>query len=244
MSTSPERDLLLELQDLIVGTDSVAEFLGGFASIAAAVISRSASETVECGVTLKRARHTRTVGGSSSKAIHLDKIEQQVGEGPCITALKTKRPTLLGDVRNDTRWPVYQKALFDEGILSALGVPMELGADSSAALNFFATSTSVFTEDIIREAAGFTELAESAVRLALKVGTAQGTADDLSAAMQSRTAINLACGIIMGQNRCTQAEAMTILTNVSSHRNQKLRDVAEEMVLKISGDRSDTHFDA
>lgn len=244
MSTTPERDLLLELQDLIVGTDSVADFLGGFATIAAAVISRSAQETVECGVTLKRIKHTRTVGGSSPKAIHLDKIEQQVGEGPCITALETQRPTLLGDVRTDPRWPVYQKSLFDEGILSALGVPLEIGADSSAALNFFATSTSVFSEDIIREAAGFAELAGSAVRLAVKVGTAQGTADDLSAAMQKRTAINLACGIIMGQNRCTQEEAMTILTNVSSHRNQKLRDIAEEMVLKISGGQPSTHFDA
>ena len=244
MSTSPERDLLLELQDLIVGTDSVAEFLGGFASIAAAVISRSAGETVECGVTLKRIKHTRTVGGSSPKAVHLDKIEQQVGEGPCISALETQRPTLLGDVRTDSRWPVYQKRLYDEGILSALGVPLEIGADSSAALNFFATSTGVFSDEIIKEAAGFADLAGSAVRLAVKVGTAQGAADDLSAAMQKRTAINLACGIIMGQNRCTQAEAMTILTNVSSHRNQKLRDVAEEMVIKISGDKPSTHFDA
>ena len=48
----------------------------------------------------------------------------------------------------------------------------------------------------------------------------------------------------MGQNRCTQAEAMTILTNVSSHRNQKLREIAEEMVVKISGGKPSTHFDA
>jgi GAF domain-containing protein len=244
MSTTPERDLLLELQDLIVGTQSVAEFLGGFAVIAASVISHSAKETVECGVTLQRIKRTATVGGSSPKAIHLDKIEQQVGEGPCITALKAGEITLLGDVRTDPRWPEYQKALFDEGILSALGVPLKLGDDSAAALNFFATSSDVFSEEIIKEASGFAHLAGTAVRLAVKVGTAQGTADDLSAAMQKRTAINLACGIIMGQNRCTQEEAMTILTNVSSHRNQKLRDIAEEMVLKISGGQPSTHFDA
>lgn len=134
--------------------------------------------------------------------------------------------------------------LYDEAILSALGVPLQLGEDTAAALNFFATSTGVFTADIMREAASFADLAGSAVRLAVKVGTAQGAADDLTAAMASRTAIDLACGIIMGQNRCSQAEAMTILTNVSSHRNQKLRDVAEEMVVKISGGKPSTHFDA
>ncbi|TAP39946.1 GAF and ANTAR domain-containing protein [Arthrobacter sp. S39] len=244
MSTSPERDLLLELQDLIVGTESVAEFLGGFASIAAGVLSRSANETIECGVTLKRIKRTATVGGSSPKAIHLDQIEQRVGDGPCIAALRTGVPTLLGDVRTDPRWPEYQKVLYDEGILSALGVPLQLGEDTAAALNFFATSTGVFTADIMREATSFADLAGSAVRLAVKVGTAQGAADDLTAAMASRTAIDLACGIIMGQNRCSQAEAMTILTNVSSHRNQKLRDIAEEMVLKVSGGKASTHFDA
>jgi hypothetical protein len=112
--------------------------------------------------------------------------------------------------------------------------PMELSEGSAAALNFFAPATGVFTEDTIQEAAAFGELTGSAVRLAVKVGTAQGAADDMSAAMRSRTAIDLACGIIMGQNRCSQTEAMTILTKVSSHRNQKLRSVAEEMVVKVS----------
>ncbi len=61
--------------------------------------------------------------------------------------------------------------------------------------------------------------------------------------MLSRTAINLACGIIMGQNRCSQTEAMAILVKVSSHRNQKLREVAEEIVKQLSGEEVITNFD-
>jgi len=61
---------------------------------------------------------------------------------------------------------------------------------------------------------------------------------------ESRTAINLACGVIMAQNRCSQAEAMDILTKVSSNRNQKLRDVAAELIEQLTGDRVKTHFDA
>jgi hypothetical protein len=243
MSTSPEGDLLLELQDLIIGSESVADFLAGLATMAASILSRTTGTAVECGVTLKRARGTTTVGGSSPKAIHLDKIEQLVGEGPCIEALKVKVPVLLGDVQSDPRWPVYRERLLDEGCLSALGVPMELGEGSAVALNFFAPATGIFTDEVIQEAVSFADLAGRAVRLGVKVGTAQGAADDMSVAMRSRTAIDLACGIIMGQNRCSQAEAMKILTNVSNHRNQKLREIAEEMVLKISGDSPSTHFD-
>lgn len=243
MTSSPEHELLLELQDLIIGTDSVAAFLGGLSVIAADAISRSAGADVECGVTLNHSKKTATVGGSSPKAIHLDKIEQRVGDGPCILALKVKKPVLMADARTDPRWPGYQQSLLEEGCLSVLGVPMELSEEASAALNFFAPSTGVFTEQIIQEADRFAQIAGRAVRLAVRVGTAENAADNLAAAMTSRTAINLACGIIMGQNRCTQAEAMAILMKVSSHRNQKLRDIAEEIVLKISGEEPATYFD-
>jgi AmiR/NasT family two-component response regulator len=47
----------------------------------------------------------------------------------------------------------------------------------------------------------------------------------------------------MGQNRCSQAEAMAILTKVSSNRNQKLRVVAEEMLANLPGGQVHTHFE-
>ncbi|MGO4186388.1 GAF and ANTAR domain-containing protein [Pseudarthrobacter sp. TAF60_1] len=243
MTISPEHELLLELQDLIIGTGSVADFLGGLSVMAASSLSRATGTTIECGVTLKHNKRTATVGGSTKRAIHLDQIEQQVGEGPCIEALKVNAPVLLPDVRTDPRWPTYQARLLEEGCLSALGVPLDLSDDATAALNFFAPATGVFTEDTVNEAASFARVARSAVQLAVRVATAEGAADDLSAAMISRTAINLACGIVMGQNRCTQNEAMDILIKVSSHRNQKLRDIAEEIVMKVSGEEPVTYFD-
>ncbi|GAC1378469.1 MAG: GAF and ANTAR domain-containing protein [Pseudarthrobacter sp.] len=244
MTISPEHELLVELQDLIIGTRSVADFLSGLSVMAASSLSRATGTTIECGVTLKHNRRTATVGGSTTRAIHLDEIEQSVGEGPCIEALKVNAPVLLPDVRTDLRWPTYQARLLEEGCLSALGVPLNLSDDATAALNFFAPTTDVFSEATINEAASFARVARSAVQLAVRVATAEDAADDLSAAMVSRTAINLACGIIMGQNRCSQKEAMDILIKVSSHRNQKLRDVAEEMVMKVSGEEPVTYFDA
>jgi AmiR/NasT family two-component response regulator len=61
--------------------------------------------------------------------------------------------------------------------------------------------------------------------------------------MESRTAIDLAAGIIMGQNRCSQEEAMAILVKASSGRNQKLRTVAENLVASLTSQDAFTHFD-
>jgi GAF domain-containing protein len=242
MANSPEHERVLELQDHIVGTENVAEFLQRLSVMAAAALSKATSSKVECGVTLKRRRRTSTVAGSSPRAVLLDKIEQSIGDGPCIEALRTKAPVLLGNVNTDPRWPAYREALVAEGCKGTLGVPLELGEDSAAALNFFAFSSGVFTEAVIQEASEFAGIAEGAVRLAVRLGTSQSLAEDLAAAMESRTSIDLACGVIMGQNRCSQAEAMAILTKVSSNRNQKLRAVAEEMLGNLTGGDVRTHF--
>ena len=234
----------LQLQDFLLGTVNVEDFLNRLAEFSAATLSRSAGAAIECGVTLQRRRRSMTVAGSSSRALMLDRIEHAVGDGPCIQALRIKDVVLLADVDRDPRWPVYQRQLAAEGCHSTLGVPLEIGDDASAALNFFAPATGIFTEEVIQEAAGFADLAGRSLRLAVRIGTAQSRAEDLQAAMEHRTSIDLACGVIMAQNRCSQEEAMGILTRVSSNRNQKLRSVAADVLRNLTGGEVRTHFEA
>jgi AmiR/NasT family two-component response regulator len=61
--------------------------------------------------------------------------------------------------------------------------------------------------------------------------------------MASRTTIDLAVGIVMGRNRCTQEQAFEILRAASSHRNVKLRDLAAELVATVGKGPATTHFD-
>jgi GAF domain-containing protein len=233
----------LQLQDLIMDTENVEDFLDRLAGFAAATLSRSVDAEIECGVTLQRRKRTMTVAGSSPRAVTLDRIEQSLGDGPCIAALRAKSVVLLADVDADARWPDYQRQLAAHGCRSTLGVPLEIGEDAAAALNFFASGTGLFTAEVAEEAAGFADLAGRALRLAVRIGTAQSRAEDLQAAMEHRTAIDLACGVIMAQSRCSQDEAMAILTKVSSNRNQKLRDVAADILRNLPGEEIRTHFE-
>jgi GAF domain-containing protein len=237
-------DAALQLQDLLMGTENVEEFLGRLAEFSAATLSHAAGAEIECGVTLQRRRRTMTVAGSSPRAVILDRIEQSMGDGPCIEALRTRSIVVLPNVDTDPRWPEYQVQLAAQGVRSTLGVPLEIGGDALAALNFFGSDTGLFTEDIIAKASGFADLAGRSLRLAVRIGTAQSRAEDLQAAMEHRTAIDLACGVVMAQNRCSQEEAMGILTRVSSNRNQKLRDVAAEVLRNLTAGEVRTHFDA
>ena len=81
-----------------------------------------------------------------------------------------------------------------------------------------------------------------ALALALRLDGQAHRANNLQAAMESRTVVDLAAGIIMGQNNCSQDRAVEILRSVSNSRNVKIRDVAAGVVAVVT-DRVSTHFE-
>lgn len=239
-----DNESVLLLQEILVGAGNAVEFLSGLSGLAAAAVSEAAGDDIECAVTLKLRRRPATVAASSARALELDNLEQALGDGPCIRALREMTPVIIDDVARDSRWRTYCQQLTERNVHSTLGVPLEITADASAALNFFATRPGMFTADVYDKAVGFAAAAHNTLHLSVRINNAQNRADDLEAALESRTAINLACGVIMAQNRCSQEEAMAILTKVSSNRNRKLRDVARELIEQLSGSGIKTHFDA
>ncbi|VXB92088.1 ANTAR domain protein [Arthrobacter sp. 9AX] len=243
MDTHSSDEQFVKLHDMIIGSTSVSGFLGDLSVMAASTLSETADSHIECGVTLRRRKRSATVAGSSDRALVLDKLEQDLGQGPCLTSLETMKPVILADVQTDPRWPEYQKLLAANGCRSVLGVPLALDESQAAALDFFATESGVFSEKVVQRAEGYAELAGRALRLALRIADAQNLAEDLGAALEHRTEINLACGVVMAQNRCSQEEAMAVLTKASSHRNQKLRDLAADILSQVSKGSVSTHFE-
>ncbi|MFJ4210076.1 GAF and ANTAR domain-containing protein [Paenarthrobacter sp. NPDC089675] len=232
-----------QLQDLVIDSEDVGGFLGDLAVFSAESVSAAAGLKVLCGITLSRRRKSLTVAGSSHEARLIDEVQQAYGDGPCLHAMRTHKTVLVKDTSTEKRWSDYCAVIAGRGHLSALCVPLELDEGATAALNFFAPRAGVFDDATIRNCELYASQAERALRLAVRIGTKQQHADDLREAMASRTAIDLACGIIMGQNRCGQEEAFQILKKASNGRNQKLRDVAESMIKAVAGAGSVSHFE-
>jgi GAF domain-containing protein len=230
------------LQDLVIDSPDVSSFLKDLCELSAALMSESLGRDVVCAITLNRRHRTTTAAWSSPEACMFDEIQHGFGEGPCLHAMNTGTTVLVSDSRTDTRWPEYNTAIATLGQYSVLGVPLALEEGASAALNVFAPTPDAFDPSAVRSAELFAMQAEKALRLAVRIGARQQLADDLRAALESRTAINLAAGIIMAQNRCSQEQALSILTKASSGRNLKLRHVAEQLVASVAAAPPATHF--
>jgi hypothetical protein len=113
-----------------------------------------------------------------------------------------------------------------------------------AVLNLHSTRTDGFSDADIASAESFAFHAAGFLRPALRTAHLHEVHDNLSAAMESRTTIDMAIGAVMAQNRCSRDAAFRVLANASNHRNVKLRDVAASIIASISGEEDvQTHFE-
>lgn len=232
-----------QLQDLILESGDVAEFLVELSEYSAMLASPEDGEQLDCAVTLSRRRRLLTGGGNTERAQTLNRIQERFDQGPCLTALREVRTVLVRDTHLERRWPDYTKVLLAENIRSVMAVPLTLSEGSSASINFFSGTVDAFNDRIVAAAELYAKQAQRALELAVKMGHKQQLVDDLEAAMKSRTAIDIAVGIIMAEQRCTQTAAFDLLAKAASTRNQKLRDLAAEIVEKVSEEPVATHFD-
>lgn len=241
--SSTQASVIEKVQDLLLDTQDVEDFLAGLARHSAEALSGRRGRVL-CGITLMRHRSAATVASSSEEAQLLDEVQYSYKDGPCLKACREKVLIHVPDLAHDQTWPDYSEAIVRRGIRSVLAVPFELtGDEARAGLNLYSDQPKAFSQKEVQEAVGFVEQASTGLSLAVRLANRTEKANHLQAAMDSRTVIDTAIGVIIGQNRCSQEEAVRLLMSASSTRNMKLRDVAAAVVRSAGGGDLQTHFD-
>ncbi|GAB3553524.1 GAF and ANTAR domain-containing protein [Arthrobacter tumbae] len=243
MSSDPTTSRTIDhLQDAVLDSTDVSQFLDQLCRHA--VTSLTDGAQVLCGITLLRNRKAATVASSSEYARNMDEIQYSFNDGPCMSAAREQSIVEVRDVRLEQRWPEYMHAISGHGMRSILAVSFDLAGEANAALNLYSDKANKFTDDAIGRAKSYASEASRSLRLAVRIAQHSEHAEDLITAMESRTAIDIAIGIIMTQNRCTQTEAFAVLRKASSHRNVKLRDLAGQIVAGHNANSTPaTHFE-
>ncbi len=217
-----------ELQELLLATDNIEDFLQDLAVLAA----RSVARGLSCGITLKRDGHPRTVANSDDRAARCDEIQYNQGVGPCLDAMRTCEIILVDDLVEEERWGQYRTSVLAHGVRSSLSLPLSDGI--AGALNLYASRPRAFGETEREYGQRFAAEASRALALASRMARQSELTTQLEAALASRATIDQAIGIIMGQNRCDADHAFALLRAASQNRNVKLRAVAAEIVAAVS----------
>ncbi|MEO9329236.1 GAF and ANTAR domain-containing protein [Gordonia aurantiaca] len=152
-----------------------------------------------------------------------DRLQQELGEGPCIRAAVDDVTVWVDDMRLETRWPRFAEQAARLGIRSMACFCLYIDGDEFGALNLHSTRPRAFTT----EARLIGEL------FAAHAATAFGAVQEkqqLRAALNSRDLIGQAKGMIMERYKLDAAEAFALLARLSQDTNTKLVDVAGQIV--------------
>ena len=227
---------------MVLNSSDVEEFLRELARVSARSLSEPGDEVL-CGITLFRHRKAATVASSSAAAQAMDEIQYTFGDGPCVTASREQETVHIPKLEDCARWPQYAATVRGHGVRSILAVPFLLDGDTRAALNLYSHRPGRFEGRALELARDFVSQTSMAVRLAVRFAHYSDTAANLKATLETRTSIDVAVGIIMAQNRCSQAEAFELLKSASSARNIKLHLVAAGLVESLGQGPLRTHFE-
>jgi len=231
-----------QVQNLILESADFEDFLNELARFSAHQMAGDGDDAL-CGITLLRDRKAATIGWSSPSAREVDEIQYSLSQGPCLTAAKEEREVYVPDLLQEDRWgPDYAAAVASHGLRSVFSLPFHLQGEARAALNLYSDFPHKFDGRAAERARDFTREISQALRLAVRFSLHADSATNLKATLESRTIIDIAVGIVMAQNRCSQEAAVEILTEASSNSNTKLRDIAKSLVDSVGGPGARTYY--
>jgi hypothetical protein len=223
---------LKELQDALLSTESVEQFLHEMSVLAAGLIGGG----ISCGMTMRPNGIPATVACNDQVAASMDGLQYELDDGPSLYAIRAGQIVLIDDTAGKTRWPEFESQAAAQGIRSCLALPLNAGGQPVGAISLYARTASAFGADQARRAENFAENASGALTLATRLASHAVLIDQLRSSLASRTVIDQALGIIMARERCTQSRAFGILRSASQNSNVKLREIAIEIVTSVTGE--------
>ena len=220
------RAALDELGQLLLGEHTTPSVLQRIVELARQAMPAGA----EVSITLLRDDQPTTAAFAGQIADVLDETQYQRGYGPCLEAAFGGLVIEIADARTEDRWPAYVPVFLEHGALSALAAPVPV-AHPIAALNVYARTARAFTDDDRSVLLRFAAYAGAVLSNMAALQDARDLAENLRKAMEFRSIIEQAKGILMERHRLTVDQAFRLLADASMHTNQKVRDLAEELVL-------------
>jgi GAF domain-containing protein len=196
---------------------------------------------VSCGMTMRATGRAATVACSDPLAAEIDEVQYKLDDGPCLHAMRSGDRVCIDDTAGQDRWPRFEAAAHARGIRSCLALPLIADGKPVGALNLYARGVAAFGAVPVRRAESLAENASGALSLMLRLASYSELTEQLRSSLTSRAVIYQALGVIMAQERCTQARAFEILRTASQHSNVKLRDVASAIVSSVSGEPPEPH---
>jgi hypothetical protein len=152
-----------------------------------------------------------------------DRLQSELAEGPCLDAALGTPLVHSNDLARDDRWPRYAPRAVSMGVGGQMALHLFDDSGSRGGLNLYFDHAGLIDAQTVAVAELFAILAAAAMGHAREL-------DGLNRALQTRTNIGKAIGILMERYDLDEDRAFQFLVRTSQTGNVKLRVIADEII--------------
>jgi GAF domain-containing protein len=221
------RAALDELTALLVAEESLEVVLRRVVELACAGIGACSLASV---TVVRSGREPETIAYTDPVAAQIDEAQYEHDSGPCLYALRRREVVSVPSMAADDRWTPFRERAMSQGVQSSFSLPLAAGGEQIGALNLYSREDHGFNSIPPDTALLFAAQAAAALWNARTSDRTRNLIRNLEAALETRDAIGMAKGIIMGNEKVGPDEAFQILVTASQHRNIKVSVIATEVI--------------
>ena len=169
-----------------------------------------------------------TIASTGDMATVSDRIQYELGTGPCVDAVIDDAVYRSNDIVCESRWPEFgRRAHAETGATSMMSLRLFMeGDDRTAGLNLYSTARAAFDDDAYVVATVVATISATA----LIAASARERVENLQRALTSNRRIGMAMGVLMSSHKVTEDDAFTLLRIASQNGNRKLTDIADDVI--------------
>ncbi len=172
----------------------------------------------------------RSVAASDDRLAHLEELQIEHSEGPCIAAFEDKQLVGAEDLTSDTRWPKFSGAAVSRRVRAVLASPLPYNQDAVGVVAVVSEQSRPWSAEGELALLAFTDLAALLIASTMQGQQQSELATQLQGALDSRRIIEQAKGVLVGRHGITPRAAFEQLRAQARSERRKVAVLCAEVV--------------
>jgi GAF domain-containing protein len=177
----------------------------------------------------------RNVADSDERVDHLEELQIEHGEGPCIDAFEEKELVHAADLATEARWPKFSPAALERGLRAVLASPIPYNQMAIGVVVVFSTKVHPWSPEGELALVAFTDLAALTIANTMQSEQRGRLAEQLQRALDARVVIEQAKGALVARQGVTAKEAFEQMRRRARAERRRVAEIAEEVMASLGG---------
>jgi GAF domain-containing protein len=172
----------------------------------------------------------RNVADSDERVDHLEELQIEHGEGPCVDAFEEKELIHAADLTAEARWPKFSPAAVERGLRAVLASPIPYNQTAIGVVVVFSTKVHPWSPEGELALVAFTDLAALTIANTMQSEQRGELATQLQRALDARVLIEQAKGALVARDGVTAKEAFEQMRRQARAERRRVVEVAGEIM--------------